>query len=96
VSITATRRDLYAIPKNAPAEAIDQKTALMERLTVLETEVDESKNFRVKNDIPSNFSKAEKKVAQAWMEVLTRNFERDVVDSLYRQFLDELQSGGRK
>jgi len=95
-SLTATRRDLYAIPKNAPAEAIEQKTALMERLTTLATEVDESTNFRVKKDVPSNFSKAEKKVAQAWLEVLTRNFERATVDSLYREFLEELQSGGKK
>jgi len=95
-NISSTRRDLYTIPKNATTEAIEQKTALMERLATLETEVEESKNFRVKNDIPSNFSNKEKRIAGAWMEVLTRNFERDVVDSLYRQFLEELQSGGRK
>lgn len=94
--LAATRRDLYAIPRSAPAEAIEQKSALMERLASLVTEVDESTNFRVKKDVPSNFSKAEKKVAQAWLEVLTRNFERATVDSLYREFLEELQSGGRK
>lgn len=91
-----TRRDLYAIPKNAPKEVVEQKTVLMERLTSLAAEVDESTNFRVKRDVPSNFSKAEKKVAQAWLEVLTRNFERFTVDSLYREFLEELQSGGKK
>jgi len=94
--LAATRRDLYAIPRNAPAEVIEQKSALMERLTSLATAVDESTNFRVKKDVPSNFSKAEKKVAQTWLEVLTRNFERATVDSLYREFLEELQSGGRK
>jgi len=94
--LSATRRDLYAIPKNAPVEVIEQKTALIERITKLVDEVDESTNFRVKNDIPSNFSKAEKKVVQAMMEVLSRNFERTTVDSLYRDFLEELKSGGKK
>ena len=94
--LAATRRDLYIIPKNAPAEAIEQKNALMEKLAALVSEVEESTNFRVKKDVPSNFSKAEKKVAQAWLEVLTRNFERTTVDSLYREFIEELQSGGRK
>ena len=68
----------------------------MERLTTLADEVDESTNFRVKKDIPSNFSKAEKKVIQTMMEVLSRNFERTTVDSLYREFLAELKSGGKK
>lgn len=94
--LAATRRDLYAIPKNAPSDIAEQKTALMERLTTLATEVEESSNFRVKKDIPSNFSKAEKKVIQAMMEVLTRNFERATVDSLYRELLEELKSGGKK
>jgi len=93
--LTSTRRDLYTIPKNASAETIEQKAALMDRITTLAIEVDESTNFRVKKDVPSNFSKAEKKVAQAWLEVLTRNFERATVDSLYREFLEELQSGGK-
>jgi molecular chaperone HtpG len=94
--LTTTRRDLYTIPKNAPSDFVDQKIALMERLTLLVTEVDESTNFRVKKDIPSNFSKAEKKVLQAMMEVLTRNFERATVDSLYHEFLEELRAGGKK
>lgn len=94
--IDATKRDLYTIPKNAPTEVVEQKTALIEKLTTLADEVDESTNFRVKKDIPSNFSKAEKNVIQAMMEVLTRNFERTTVDSLYRQFIDELTSGGKK
>ncbi|MBP2640442.1 MAG: hypothetical protein H6Q66_1393 [Firmicutes bacterium] len=94
--LAATRRDLYVIPKNAPTEVVEQKTALMERLTSLSAEVDESANFRVKKDIPSNFSKSEKKVVQAMMEVLSRNFERTTVDSLYSEFLEELKSGGKK
>ena len=94
--LAATRRDLYAIPKNAPVEVVEQKTALMERLTMLAGDVEESTNFRVKKDIPSNFSKVEKKVVRAMMEVLSRNFERTTVDSLYREFLEELKSGGKK
>ena len=94
--LAATRRDLDSIPKKAPVEVIEQKTALVERLTTLVDEVEESTNFRVKNDIPSNFSKAEKKIVQAMMEVLSRNFERTTVDSLYREFLEELNSRGKK
>ncbi len=94
--LAATRRDLYAIPKNAPVEVVEQKNGLMERLTTLAYEVDESTNFRVKKDIPSNFSKSEKKVVQAMMEVLSRNFERATVDSLYCEFIEELKSGGKK
>ena len=94
--LEATKRDLYTIPKNAPVEVLAQKTALVEQLNKLMDEVHESTNFRVKKDIPSNFSKAEKKVIQAMMEVLSRNFERATVDSLYHEFLEELKSGGKK
>lgn len=94
--LEATRRDLYNIPKSAPDEVIEKKKALMEQLTKLVDEVDESTNFRIKKDIPSNFSKAEKKIVQAMMEVLSRNFERITVDSLYHEFLEELKSGGKK
>ncbi|MCL2301508.1 MAG: ATP-binding protein [Firmicutes bacterium] len=93
--LAATRRDLYTIPKGAPAEMIEQKTALLDQLTMLADKVDESTNFRVKKDIPSNFSKAEKKVVQAMMEVLSRNFERMTVESLYNEFLEELKPGGK-
>lgn len=95
-TIKTTRKDLYSIPKNAPSDVAEQKTVLMERLTTLETEVEESSNFRIKNDITSNFSKAEKKVIRAIMEVLTRNFERATVESLYRELLEEMKLGGKK
>lgn len=94
--IAAMRRELYAIPKNVDIEVVEQKIAFMERLTTLTNDVEESTNFRAKKDIPSNFSKAEKKVVQAMMEVLSRNFERTTVDGLYREFLEELKSGGKK
>jgi len=93
--LAAARRDLYAIPKNAPSDVVEKKKVLMEHLSTLATEVEESSNYRVKKDIPSNFSKAEKKVIQAMMEVLSRNFERATVDSLYRDFLEELKLGGK-
>lgn len=93
--LAATRRDLDAIPKKAPVEVVERKTVLMEQLTKLLDEVEQSTNFRVRNEIPSNFSKAEKKVVQAMMEVLSRNFERTTVDSLYREFLEELNSRGK-
>ena len=38
--------------------------------------------------------KAEKKIIQAMLEVLTRNFERATVDSLYKEFLQELKKKG--
>jgi len=91
-----TRRDLYQIPKNAPPEIVEQKNVLMERLSTLAVEVGESSNYRVKKDVPPSFSKQEKKVMQAMLEVLTRNFDRSAVDSLYRQFLEELQPKVKK
>ena len=71
-----------------------QKTELMDRLSTLTTEVGESSNYRAKKDISSDFSKAEKKIIQAMLEVLTRNFERATVDSLYKEFLQELKKKG--
>ena len=89
--IEAARKSLYTIPKDAPQDLLLQKTALMDRLSSLSEEVEESKNYKTKKDITSNFSKEEKKVIQAMLEVLTRNFERVTVDSLYKEFLEELK-----
>ena len=93
-TLEGARKDLYVIPKDAPAEVISQKTELMDRLSTLTTEVGESSNYRAKKDISSDFSKAEKKIIQAMLEVLTRNFERATVDSLYKEFLQELKKKG--
>ena len=87
----AARRDLYIIPKDAHEEIIAQKKELIESLIELATEVDESKYYRTKKDIPTDFSKAERKIIQAMLEVLTKNFERSTVDSLYEEFLQELK-----
>ena len=92
--LEAARKDLYVIPKDAPAEVIEQKVELVEKLTTLTEEVDSSSNYKAKKDITSNFSKAEKKIIQAMLEVLTRNFERPTVDSLYKEFLEELKKKG--
>lgn len=94
-TLEATRKNLYIIPKNAPAEVLAQKVTIMERLSELSTDVAASSNYKAKKDITSKFSKAEKKVVQAMMEVLTRNFERATVDSLYKEFLEELKLGGK-
>jgi predicted translin family RNA/ssDNA-binding protein len=93
--ILATRKDLYAIPKSSPSDVLEQKTELNNELIRLADEVEKSTNFRIKKDIPSNFSKAERKIIQAIMEVLTRNFERATVDSLYSEILHELKLGGK-
>lgn len=64
-------------------------------LEELEEEVTASTNYRAKRDITSNFSKDEKKIVQAMMEVLTRNFSRETVDSLYKEFLNEINIKGK-
>jgi leucyl-tRNA synthetase len=94
--MVAVKQEVSAISKSVPAEIANQKEKLLDRLTELVEEVNESTNYRTKKDIASSFSKAEKKVVQAMMEVLSRNFERTTVDSLYREFLAELKSEGKK
>ena len=93
-SLEGARRDLYIIPKDAPAEMLTQKAILLEKLSTLTVEVDESKNYKTKKEVSSDFSKAEKKIMQAMLEVLTRNFERPIVDGLYKEFLQELNKKG--
>lgn len=93
-ALEGARKELYVIPKNAPAEVLEEKTELISQLTELTTEVEESKNYKVKKDITSNFSKSEKKIIQCILEVLSKNFERDTVDSLYNELLQELTKKG--
>ena len=92
--LDAARRGLYIISKDAPNDIVEQKAALMDKIAALSAEVDESKNYKTKKDVTSDFSKAEKKVIQAMLEVLTKNFERSIVDNLYKEFLDELKKKG--
>lgn len=88
------RKSLYVIAKDAPIDILSQKNDLMEEITELTTEVDESKNFKTRKNISSDFSKSEKKIIQSMLEVLTRNFERSTVDDLYNQFLEEIKKKG--
>lgn len=94
--IEATRKELRAIPKSAPPEVVQQKVQLIQTLEELSDTVTQSTNYRAKKDITSDFSRAEKKIVQAMLEVLTRNFARETVDSLYKEFLDEIKAKGKK
>lgn len=92
--LEGARKDLYIIPKDAPQELSNQKAELYDKLAHLTEAVVESKNYKTKKDISSEFSKSEKKIIQAMLEVLTRNFERPIVDGLYKEFLQELKKKG--
>lgn len=95
-SIAALKKEVRTIPKSSGEEIVQRKTELLSELERLETDVAESTNYRAKKDITSDFSKAEKKIVQAMLEVLTRSFERETVDSLYKEFLTEIKSKGKK
>ena len=90
------RKELRSIPKSAAPEITQQKAQLMQSLEELGETVTQSKNYRAKKDITSDFSKAEKKIIQAMLEVLTRNFARETVDSLYKEFVEEIKTKGKK
>lgn len=94
--LEAVKKDLRTIPKSAAPEVVQKKINLLQTLEELETSVTESSNYRAKKDITSEFSKSEKKIVQAMLEVLTRNFARETVDSLYKEFLAELKTKGKK
>ena len=94
--LEAMKKELRTIPKSAGPEAVQQKVQLIQTLEELGEQVTQSSNYRAKKDITSDFSKAEKKIIQAMLEVLTRNFSRDTVDSLYKDFLNEIRTKGKK
>ena len=94
--LEAMKKELRVIPKSAAPEVVQQKVQLIQTLEKLGEEVTQSTNYRAKNDITSDFSKAEKKIIQAMLEVLTRNFARETVDSLYKEFLSEIKTKGKK
>ncbi len=95
-SVGSIKKELRAIPKSSQADVLKKKAELIDKLDTLKTEVEESSNYKAKRDITSDFSRAEKKMVQAMMEVLTRNFEKETVDSLYNEFLEELKHKGKK
>lgn len=94
--LEVAKKELRIIPKSAPPEVIQQKIKLIQTLEELGEAVTQSTNYRAKKDITSNFSKSEKRIIQAMLEVLTRNFARDTVDSLYKEFLSEIKAKGNK
>ena len=89
-------KELRTIPKTETPEVIQEKIQLIQTIEELEESVNQSNNYRTKKDITSNFSRDEKKLVQAMLEVLTRNFERETVDSLYKEFLNEIGKKGKK
>ena len=89
-------KEVRAIPKSAGNTAVQKKVELINKLETLKTDVEGSSNYKAKTDITSDFSKAEKKIIQAMLEVLTRSFERETVDSLYKEFLSEIKHKGKK
>ena len=94
--LESMKKELRTIPKSAAPDVIQQKVQLIQSLEELGEAVVESKNYRAKKDVTSDFSKAEKKIIQAILEVLSRNFARETVDSLYKEFLDEIKIRGKK
>ena len=90
------KKELRLIPKSAEPEIVQQKLQLIQTLEDLTESINQSTNFRAKKDITSEFSKSEKKLIQAMLEVLTRNFARETVDSLYKEFLAEIKTKGKK
>ena len=94
--LKAMQKELRTIPKTASTEEIQQKVQLIQTIEKLEDIVNKSNNYRTKKDITSNFSRDQKKLVQAMLEVLTRNFERETVDSLYKEFLNEIGNKGKK
>ena len=94
--IAAIKKELKAIPKAATPEIAEQKAELLEKAESLEEAVSVSNNFRAKKDVSSDFSKDEKKIVQAFLEVLSRNFERETVDSIFKEVLIEIKAKGRK
>lgn len=93
-NIDKLKKEIRAIPKTSGEQIIAKKTELLNTLEKLEEDVAGSNNYRAKKDITSDFSKSEKKIVQAMLEVLTRSFERETVDSIYKEFLAEIK--GRK
>ena len=95
-SISSMIKELQTIPKSNAPEVVQKKALLMESLSSLEDDVSGSSNYRTQKDITSDFSKAQRKIVRAMLEVLTRNFERETVDSLYKEFLIELKMKGKR
>lgn len=94
--LTAVQDELRNIPKSAPQETVHKKVQLLKKLDDLKDSVRSSSNYTTKKKSTSDFSREEKKILQAMLEVLTRNFMRETVDSLYQEFLVEIKTRGKK
>ena len=94
--LASMKKEVCSIPKSANPEILRQKLDLLQKIESLAENVSQSSNYRAKKDITSDFSKDEKKVVQVMLEVLTRYFERDIVDDLYKEFLHELKTKRKK
>lgn len=92
--LEAAKKELRTLPRSSAPEVAEQKNQLIQTIEQLRETVSQSANYRAK-DITSDFSKAEKRIIRAMLEVLTRNFARETVDSLYNEFLDEIKSKGK-
>lgn len=88
-------KDVSTIPKSAKDEYIERKRSLITRIDLLKQDVENSSNYKAK-EAASSFSKEEKRIIQAVLEVLSKNFERETVDSLYAEILSELKRKGKK
>lgn len=94
--IATAKKEIHSIPKASTPEILERKSEIIEKLSELSSNVEESSNYKAKKDVTSDFSKAEKKIIQAILEVLSKNFERSIVDSLYQEMLIELKTKGKK
>lgn len=91
--IQAAKKEVHSIPKASSPEILEKKQELIDKLSSLAEEVEESSNYKSKKDVTSDFSKAEKNIIKAILEVLSKNFERPIVDSLYKEMIAELKRG---
>lgn len=94
--LAAMQKELRTIPKSASQENVQRKIQLLQELDELKENVTQSSNYKAKKDITTDFSREEKKVIQVMLEVLTKNFSRETVDSLYQEFVREIKTKGKK
>lgn len=94
-AVEANIAAIKAIPKKLSEGIESRKTELIESLATIVEEVSDSRNYKANSEVPSDFSKKEKKVVQAILEVLSRYFEKEMVDELRRELIIELTKDGK-
>lgn len=95
-NLSGMQKELRTISSSTAQEVVKKKAQLLQSLDDLKDGVSSSSNYKAKKDITSDFSREEKKIIQAMLEVLTRNFSRETVNGLYQEFLGELRDKGKK